>query len=103
MSSPSGRASASSSLSLGLACCAMEVESAVRLGLLVAVDESERVLTDASDETGRRTVLLVAGTVTDALAPAVASLAADLPPGTASRVLRGVREHRAARTGTPRP
>jgi NADH-quinone oxidoreductase subunit B len=66
--------------SLGLACCAMEVESAVRLGLLVAEDDrggdgAEGIDADTS------TVLLVAGTVTDALAPAVLALAAGLPAG----------------------
>jgi NADH-quinone oxidoreductase subunit B len=48
---------------LGLACCAMEVESAVRLGLLLP----------DGDGPVDRTVLLVSGTVTEALAPAVRS------------------------------
>ncbi len=60
--------------SLGLACCAMEVESAVRLGLL-------RADADAADPSDR-TVLLVAGTVTDALAPAVRAIVDELPAGT---------------------
>ena len=61
-------------VSVGLACCAMEVESAVRLGLLRA---------DGGDADGSaRTVLLVAGTVTDALAPAVHAILATLPPDT---------------------
>ena len=60
--------------SVGLACCAMEVESAVRLGLL---------RTDAGDaKSAGRTILLVAGTVTDALAPAVNAILATLPPDT---------------------
>ena len=60
--------------SLGLACCALEVESAVRLGLLVPEERSD----DAPD----RTVVLVTGTVTDALAPAVTAVLGDLPPDT---------------------
>lgn len=60
--------------SAGLACCAMEVEAAVRRGLLDA-DESPVVAAD-------RVVLVVAGTVTEALGPAVGRLLADLPPGT---------------------
>lgn len=46
---------------LGLACCSMEVEAAVARGLLVPDD----------GPLPERTVLLVSGTVTDALAPAV--------------------------------
>ena len=46
---------------LGLACCALEVESALRLGILEA----------AGAEPIDWRVLLVAGTVTRALAPAV--------------------------------
>jgi len=49
-------------VSLGLACCALEVESAVRCGLL----EPERDHAPAT-----HTVVLVAGTVTTALAPAL--------------------------------
>ncbi|MDP1877658.1 MAG: NADH-quinone oxidoreductase subunit B [Actinomycetota bacterium] len=48
---------------LGLACCSMEVEAAVARGLLVPDDGQDP----------ERTVLLVSGTVTDALAPAVLS------------------------------
>lgn len=59
--------------SLGLACCAMEVESAVRLGLLVAAGEAEPA--DAS-------VLLVAGTVTEPLVPVVQRALDSCPPGT---------------------
>ncbi len=47
----------------GLACCSMEVEAAIRTGLLVG--EAEDALAPG------QTVLLVSGTVTDALAPAV--------------------------------
>ncbi len=60
--------------SAGLACCAMEVESAARRGL-IEVDESPLAPAD-------RAVLVVAGTVTEALAPAVRRLLADLPAGT---------------------
>jgi len=56
--------------SVGLACCALEVDSAIRTGLLVP----ERGATEA-----RHTVLLVSGTVTDALAPAVVRIASQLP------------------------
>ena len=59
---------------MGLACCAMEVESAARLGLLRA---------EVGDGEGAaRTFLLVAGTVTDVLAPAVHAILATLPPDT---------------------
>ena len=50
-------------LPLGLACCALEVESAVRLGLLVP--ES------AGAQEPDRTVLVVSGTVTEPLVPVV--------------------------------
>ena len=56
-------------LPLGLACCALEVESAVRLGLLVP----ERTDTVAAD----RTVLVVSGTVTEALVPVLESAVAE--------------------------
>ncbi len=59
-------------LSLGLACCAMEIESAIRLGLLVP-----EATTHAA---GERTVMLVSGTVTEPLAPAVTAALATLPP-----------------------
>jgi NADH-quinone oxidoreductase subunit B len=59
-------------LSLGLACCALEIESAVRLGLLVP----ER----ATDAPVDRTVLLVSGTVTEPLGPAVVAAVAALAP-----------------------
>ena len=48
--------------SAGLACCALEVEAAVRGGLIVPDDRADRP---------RHTVLLVSGTVTDVLAPAI--------------------------------
>jgi NADH-quinone oxidoreductase subunit B len=47
---------------LGLACCVLEVEAAVHAGLLRP---------DAEDAPPARTVLLVSGTVTKVLAPAV--------------------------------
>lgn len=50
-------------LPLGLACCALEVESAVRLGLLVPDDDVE--------QSPDRTVLVVSGTVTEPLVPVV--------------------------------
>ena len=56
-------------LPLGLACCALEVESAVRLGLLVP----EAGETDSAD----RTVLVVSGTVTEPLAPVVEAAVAE--------------------------
>ena len=59
---------------VALACCALEVESAVRLGLL---------LPDRSDEADRptpvRTVLLVSGTMTAPLRSAVAAAVATVP------------------------
>jgi NADH-quinone oxidoreductase subunit B len=48
---------------LGLACCAMEVESAVRLGLLLP----------ESTDPAERTVLVVSGTVTEPLIQVVQS------------------------------
>lgn len=59
-------------LPLGLACCALEVESAVRLGLLVP--EGER------DEPADRTVLVVSGTVTEPLLPVVEAAVAGAGP-----------------------
>ena len=57
---------------LGLACCALEVEAAITSGLLVPDAEP------ADGAAGERTVLLVSGTVTLALAPAVAAALAGL-------------------------
>jgi NADH-quinone oxidoreductase subunit B len=57
---------------LGLACCTLEVEAAVRSGLLVPDDGTQ----------AGHTVLLVSGTVTEALAPAVTRALASLPPDT---------------------
>lgn len=57
-------------LSLGLACCAVEVDAAVEAGLLVPA---------AGGPAPRRTVLVVAGTVTAPLVPVVESALAELP------------------------
>ena len=60
-------------LPLGLACCALEVESAVRLGLLLP--EAEEA------EPADRTVLVVSGTVTEPLVPAVEAAVAEAGAG----------------------
>ena len=60
--------------SVGLACCAMEVDEALRRGLLVPDEQAGAA--------GGRSFLLVAGTVTDALVPVVRSLLAAAPDGT---------------------
>ena len=75
-------------LSLGLACCAMEIESAIRLGLLVP-DVS-------SDASADRTVVLVSGTVPPPLAPVVVA-AVESVPSPVSVVAFGV----CASTGGP--
>lgn len=62
---------------LGLACCAMEVDSAVRLGLLVA-DEGPSV-----PSADGPTVLLVSGTVTGPLVPVVHAAVAAAGPAVA--------------------
>jgi NADH-quinone oxidoreductase subunit B len=64
----------------GLACCSLEVEAAVATGLLVK--ESGR-----SDAAPRASVLVVAGTITHALEPAVQTLYADLAEQGPVRVL----------------
>jgi NADH-quinone oxidoreductase subunit B len=80
-------------LSLGLACCAMEIESAIRLGLLVP--------DAASHAPAERTVVLVSGTVTEPLAPALVSAVEAVTegsaPGSVSVVAFGV----CASTGGP--
>ena len=60
---------------LGLACCALEVESAVRLGLLVA-EGSDAASAD-------RSVLLVSGTMTGPLARVVAAAVEQVGPDVA--------------------
>ena len=75
-------------LPLGLACCALEVESAVRLGLLVP-ELGQEVPAD-------RTVLVVSGTVTAPLVPVVEAAVAEAGPG-ASVLAFGV----CASTGGP--
>lgn len=62
--------------SLGLACCAMEIESAVRLGLLLHEEDGD-VVGDAVPVA--HTILVVSGTVTDALVPAVRDVIAHTP------------------------
>lgn len=84
-------------LSLGLACCAVEIESAIRLGLLVADGDGDA----ESDGPVQRTVVLVSGTVTAPLAPAVVSAVeaaeAQFSPAVVSVVAFGV----CASTGGP--
>lgn len=58
-------------LGAGLACCSLEVEAAVATGLLVR--ESPEAL-----DAPVASVLVVAGTITEALEPAVEALYADL-------------------------
>lgn len=60
-------------LPLGLACCALEVESAVRLGLLLPEG--------AAEQPPARTVLVVSGTVTEPLVPVVEAAVAEAGPG----------------------
>lgn len=55
---------------LGLACCALEVDSAIQRGLLTRDEAALPV---------ESTVLVVSGTVTEALAPAVVRMAGALP------------------------
>jgi NADH-quinone oxidoreductase subunit B len=62
---------------VGLACCSMEVEAAIRTGLLLAEG--------ASNDAASSTILLVSGTVTDALAPAVVRIHEDL--GSSARIV----------------
>lgn len=63
---------------LGLACCSVEIESAVINGLLVE---------SATDQPAECTVVVVAGTVTDALAPGVVSVVAQAAESGPVRVL----------------
>lgn len=49
-------------LNIGLACCALEIGSAITQGMLIADDD---------DEPAAHHVLLISGTVTNVLAPAV--------------------------------
>ena len=58
---------------VGLACCSLEVDVAIRSGLLVAEDADGGVAAET-------TILLVSGTVTDVLAPAVLRMHDELPP-----------------------
>ncbi len=61
---------------LGMACCAMEFAAAVAAGLLIAADADEPGRSGAGTD-----VLVVSGTVTDRLAPAVGAALARLGPG----------------------
>lgn len=80
-------------LSLGLACCAMEIESAIRLGLLVP---------DAQpDAPCDRTVVLVSGTVTDPLAPAVVAAVGAVSEAAAPAPVAVVAFGACASTGGP--
>jgi NADH-quinone oxidoreductase subunit B len=63
---------------LGLACCSVEIESAVINGLL---EEG------SADQPSSCTVVVVAGTVTDALAPGVVSVVAQAAESGPVRVL----------------
>ena len=63
-------------LGAGLACCSLEVEAAVATGLLI---RDEPVAADAPiADAPKATVLVVAGTITEALEPAVEGLHAEL-------------------------
>lgn len=65
-------------LDLGLACCALEVGSAIATGLLVETGLLAPANENASPAAGT-TILLISGTVTDALAPAVLRAWEQLP------------------------
>ena len=72
-SRPDGRVQV---LGAGLACCSLEVEAAVATGLLI---RDEPVAADAPiADAPKATVLVVAGTITEALEPAVEGLHAEL-------------------------
>ena len=58
---------------LGLACCAVEFAAAIGRGLLLPVDPGDRV------PEGGAAILVVSGTVTDALAPQVVAAWEALP------------------------
>ena len=63
-------------IDVGLACCALEVGSAITKGLLVPTDP---ILRDGHEPDPVTTILLISGTVTDALAPGVLRAWSDLP------------------------
>jgi NADH-quinone oxidoreductase subunit B len=63
---------------LGLACCGIEVREARRAGELLGAGGDDRDPADGSDP-GDLNVLVVAGTVTSRLAPALAEAYAALP------------------------
>lgn len=58
-------------VALGLACCGLEVSAAVRAHGLVVLDGADPGLAEAAGRPAALTVLVVAGTVTDAMAPAI--------------------------------
>lgn len=60
---------------LGLACCALEVDAAIQSGHFLPEDAAAA----GEEPPAALTILLVAGTVTDVLAPAVLRAHADLP------------------------
>lgn len=71
-------------LDLGLACCALEVGSAIATGLLVEIEGSVESgeLAEVAEGTSQgvgTTILLISGTITDALAPAVLRAWEQLP------------------------
>lgn len=68
----------------GLACCTLEVEAAVASGLLVPVAPEADPADASPGSRPERIVLLVSGTVTHALAPAVVALHAALQRGGAT-------------------
>jgi len=65
-------------LSAGLACCALEVEAAEAQGLLVRSSDEASLDTDSAADAPLASVLIVAGTVTQALEPAIARAHRDL-------------------------
>jgi len=63
-------------LDLGLACCALEVGSAIAAGLLVEIEQSLGIgelatVAEGTSQGAVTTILLISGTITDALTPAV--------------------------------
>ena len=78
-------------IDVGLACCALEVGSAISMGLLINCEDTAKEHTanehNASEWNDTRpgetipatTILLISGTVTDALAPAILRAWSGLP------------------------
>lgn len=67
----------------GLACCSLEVEAAVGMGLLVPGDGSD----GSSEGRAVTSILIVAGTITSALEPAIRALRDELAEQGPVRVL----------------